>query len=129
MSLLNQSLRYLLVGAVVLSADVGFFALVVGAWPQAYLPANVGAKAVGAVVGFLLHGWFTFNWKKKYPAARRGVAYLAVLVSNMVLSTALLFLAVDLIGMVELLAKALVELLVVIFAFTANRLVVFAEAR
>ena len=94
-------------------------------FPGQFLAANLCGKLTGAALGFVLHRHVTFRWAQRDGAARQFAAYLAVLGFNLLLSSALLWAAIRLLGANAYLAKLGVDIVVVGTAFLLSRLWVY----
>ena len=123
--LIAQGARYGLVGLVVLAADFGIYSLMLAVFPGEFLAANICGKIAGAALGFVLHRHVTFRWAQRDGAARQFGAYLAVLGFNLLLSSALLWVAIELLGANAYFAKLGVDVIVVGTAFLLSRLWVY----
>lgn len=120
-----QALRYGAVGLVVLAADFAVYSAILFAAPAHFLAANLAGKATGAALGFVLHRTVTFRWAQRDPAARQFLSYLAVLGFNLILSSLLLWLAIDRFDANPYLAKLAVDVVIVGTAFLLSRLWVY----
>ncbi len=120
-----HAIRYALVGAIVLAADFAVYAAILAVAPGQFLFANVAGKIVGAALGFMLHRQVTFRWAQRDGAGRQFASYLAVLGFNLLLSSALLWLAIETMGANEYLAKIAVDIVVIGSAFLLSRLWVY----
>lgn len=123
-----QAVRYGLVGACVFAADLTVYWVTLQIAPPTYLAANVAGKTAGAVLGFALHKWFTFGWQQKDRGLRQLVSYLCLFLANLVLSSALLWLLVAGLGVHNLLAKVLVDAVVIATSFVVSRQWVYRAA-
>lgn len=126
--LIDQLVRYGLVGLVAAASDFAAYAAVLWLSDEAYLAANCLGKAIGAGVGFVLHRKITFTWRQRDLARRQLGAYLAVFAFNLALSSALLW---ALVGRLELDAywsKLAVDALVIALAFVLSRTWVYRAA-
>jgi putative flippase GtrA len=127
-SLIAQLMRYFMVGGVVYLSDLAIFALVLAAAPAAHLIANLAGRVAGAALGFVLHRQFTFSWAHRDGRARQALAYISVLLANIAASTVLLWLAVDKASIDPLVARMLVDAVVIAAAFVAGRQFVYRPA-
>jgi len=123
--LIVQAARYGLVGLVVLAVDFGVYSLLLVLLPGQFLAANICGKIAGAALGFVLHRQVTFRWAQRDGAARQFAAYLAVLGFNLLLSSALLWIAIERLGANAYFAKLGVDVIVVGTAFLLSRLWVY----
>ena len=120
-----QAARYVGVGLVVLAFDFAVYSAVLLGAPGRFLAANLAGKAGGAALGFVLHRTITFRWEQRDPAARQVLSYLAVLGFNLLLSSLLLWLAIDRLGANPYVAKLAVDVVIVGSAFLLSRLWVY----
>lgn len=120
-----HAVRYACVGLIVLAADFAVYSALLFAMPGQFLFANVAGKIMGAALGFVLHRQVTFRWAQRDGAARQFASYLAVLGFNLLLSSALLWLAIERLGANPYLAKIAVDIVVIGSAFLLSRLWVY----
>ena len=120
-SAMHQAARYGLVGACVFTTDLAVFWLILQVAPPAYLAANAAGKVAGAALGFVLHKRFTFGWQQKDRGSRQLVAYLCLFAANLALSSAMLALLVAGLAVHKLVAKVLVDAVVIAIAFVVSR--------
>jgi putative flippase GtrA len=76
-------------------------------------------------VGFFLHKHVTFSWKQRDGTAQQFVSYMLTLGANIVLSSALLWFAVEQAGMYEPVAKLIVDVVTIVIAFVLSRWLVY----
>jgi len=126
--LLGQLFRYGLVGGIVYGADLLSFTAVFYFFPAHYLLANVGAKIIGALTGFILHRSFTFRGDQAHGASRQLVSYLLLLGANILLANMLLYAAVQYLGVPELVAKVATDIVVIAVSFIISRVFIFKHA-
>lgn len=125
-SLSRQTVRYVIVGAVVYGIDVGLFIILMMVIPKRhYLEANTVAKMVAAIAGFFLHKHFTFSWEQRHSIVRQIALYAAVFAFNMALSTGLVYLLVGRLALPTLPSRIFVDVVVTGAAFFASRQLVF----
>lgn len=127
-SAMHQAVRYGLVGACVFATDLAVYWVVLQAAPPAYLAANAAGKIAGAVLGFALHRRFTFSWRQKDRGSRQLLSYLCLFMANLALSSSLLSLLVAGFDMQKLVAKVLVDAVVIAISFVASRHWVYRAA-
>jgi putative flippase GtrA len=120
-----HAIRYAFVGLIVLAADFAVYSALLLALPAQFLPANAAGKVAGAALGFVLHRHVTFRWAQRDGAERQLASYLAVFGFNLLLSSALLWLAIKGLGANEYLAKIAVDIVVTGSAFLLSRLWVY----
>jgi putative flippase GtrA len=126
--LFHQMLRYGLVGGVVYVSDFATYAAILWGLPRAYLAANIVGKAVGALVGFVLHKYFTFSWEQKAGAGQQALSYAALFGVNIATSSALLWLLVGQAGVNAYLVKPFIDGVVIATSFVAGRLWIYRPA-
>jgi putative flippase GtrA len=124
----QQVWRYALVGMMVFAIDYAVFAALTWSFPGAHLPANIGGKVAGAASGFFLHRNFTFAGPQRDGAARQAISYAALLLFNLALSTALLWLLVDQLALNAYASRLFTDGVVIITAFLGSRLWVYRKA-
>lgn len=124
-SLSSQSLRYLIVGGLVYSLDVGLFIVLAAFARSYYLEINVVAKTVSAIVGFVLHKRFTFSWEQRHSIKRQFVLYVLLFVFNISMSTGLIYLLVGRLSLPTLPTRIAVDMVVIATAFLVSRYMVF----
>ena len=120
-----QAVRYGAVGLFVLAADFAVYWLVLAAAPQSYFAANLAGKLVGAALGFILHRTITFRWAHRDGPGRQFLSYLSVLGFNLILSSLLLWLAIDRLGANAYFAKLTVDIIIIGSAFLLSRIWVY----
>jgi len=124
----HQLLRYGLVGGVVYGSDFMAFAVTLWLSGNLYLVANIVGKIAGAAVGFVLHRQFTFSWKQRDGLTRQALLYTGLLLANMVGSSLLLELLVDVANIDAYLARFFVDTIVIATSFVAGRLWIYRPA-
>ena len=120
-----QAMRYGAVGLVVLAADFAVYSLLLFAAPGSFFTANLAGKLVGAGLGFVLHRTVTFRWEQRDGAARQLLSYFFVLGFNLLLSSLLLWLAIERLGANAYVAKLAVDVVIIGSAFILSRLWVY----
>lgn len=127
-SLLAQGFRYVIIGCVIFAIDVGLFAIFVSVESDLYVVANIVSKFVSAAVGFVLHKCFTFSWDQEKRGLRQFTYYCILLSLNTLLSTGLLYLAVDLWHSPTVASKIGADIVVISLSFLASRWIIFRAA-
>ena len=123
--LFAQAARYAAVGLVVLAADFLIYSAILLVVPERFVAANLAGKVAGAALGFVLHRTVSFRWTQRDTATRQLLSYLVVLGFNLLLSSLLLWLAIDRLGANPYLAKLAVDIVIVGSAFLLSRLWVY----
>jgi putative flippase GtrA len=121
----HQAVRYAIVGACVFAADFLLYIAVIQVAPGSYIAGNMFGKGVGALLGFVLHKHFTFSWRQRDNGMRQLANYLGLFLSNLALSSFLLWLLVDLAGIGRVGAKLVVDCIVIGTSFLVNRLWIY----
>ena len=125
-------LRYAIVGAMGTAVDLGVLYLLTewsGIDPQAswWFPVFVTAAFTAAVIhNYILNRVWTFQSKDKQVSAQF-LRFALVSVGGFVLTQALMWLLVPVLGVWYLLAKALTSLLVLIWNFGLNKMWTFRQ--
>lgn len=127
-SILHQLVRYGLVGGCVYASDFLAYLTVLSLAPGAFLAANVAAKCTGGAIGFVLHKHFTFSWEQRDSAHRQFVSYVALIAANLALSSFLLWLLVAQVGLGPIIAKVMVDVVVIAASFVVNRIWIYRAA-
>lgn len=130
-----QAVRYVLVGIVVYGVDLGTFVALNWA-AVAPATANITAKVVSALCGFVLHGSFTFAETETRRASQgrptrlgfeRFVRYCALLVFNAAGTTLLLVLALEYLRWRPVPTRIGVDAISIVVAFLVSKHLVFAR--
>lgn len=127
-SMVHQSVRYGLVGLCVVAADFLVYLAGLALAPKAFLVSNVCGKTAGALLGFVLHKRFTFSWQQKHSSGRQLASYLALFLSNLAMSSFLLWLLAVRLEIGPILAKLLVDGIVIATSFLVSRLWIYRAA-
>ncbi len=121
----SHAMRYIMVGGIVLGLDFLTYLAVLAGFPHDYLWANFSGKAVGAIAGFVLHRTITFRWRQRDPMVRQAFSYLAVFCGNLLMSSTLLWVMANFLGVNLILAKVFVDAIVISTAFLLSRFWVY----
>lgn len=125
--LINESGRYILVGGVVYVFDFLIFSSFVFINTDLYLIGNIVARISGALLGFFLHRNWTFRAEYKHNKKNQLVMYISLLSVNIISSSILLFILVDLILLGELYARIITDTVIIAFTFIISKLFIFKE--
>lgn len=117
-----QFIKYVLIGGFSASVDVTAFyfmrLLLIPLYAANFLGTNLGIS-----ISFLLNA--RFNFKKTNKMALRGVKFFCVGYLGILLSTLLLYIGVDILGIPELLIKIGSVFFIAVVQFTLNKLFSF----
>ncbi len=124
----DQAARYGIVGLCVVAADFLFYLGVLALLPDAYLTANACGKAAGALLGFVLHKHVTFAWAQRDGTMRQLLSYAGLFLANLMLSSVLLGGLIGILHFNALLAKIVVDGIVIGVSFLASRNLIYRRA-
>ncbi len=124
--LVNESGRYILVGGVVYVFDFLIFSFFVFFNTDLYLIGNIVARISGALLGFLLHRNWTFRAEYKHNKKNQLFRYMSLLSVNILSSSILLFILVDLVLLGELYARIITDIAIITFTFVISKLFIFS---
>ena len=116
-------LRFGIAGVLVTLIHVASFALAIEVGHIAPVAANAGAFVIAFIVGFNLHGRWTFRTRAH---ARRIVHYLLVALVGLSLNSALMYAAVDIAHWSPYVGVALCIVVTPLVTYTLSRYWVFA---
>lgn len=123
--LTGQIARYGLVGVLVLALDYAIFTGLLSQLPGQHLTANIAGKIAGAAAGFVLHKYVTFSGAQADGTARQAVTYTLLLGVNLIVSSALLWLLVDRLGLNATAARLCIDFIVISASFWGAKLWVY----
>ena len=119
--------RYLGVGLVVMSLDYLVFLLGLQLGATA-VQSNAAGRLLTTVVGALLHRRYTFAGPQRMGMLRQMVAYFALSGINLVISSGLILLLTENMGLAPLWAKMLTDVVVIAISMLVGRFFIFAPA-
>lgn len=122
-----QGIKYVLVGVAIYAIEVFVFLLLTNIDFVNYLYANGFAKVIAAGCGFFLHKHITFSWDQAGSIKPQLVKYVSLLIFNLCLANALLYLSVDVMGWHVLLMKVITDAIVIVLAFLVSRSFIFGS--
>jgi putative flippase GtrA len=117
--------RYGVVGAVSLLCNIGLFSLLFKEFHLWYITASVISFAGGGVVSFLLHKFWTFKRKQLSYVLKELPNYLLVVLTNLALVAALVFVFVNRLSFGEWVANLAANLIVAFWGFILFKYFVF----
>jgi len=121
----NDGGRYVLVGGVVYVFDFLVFSIFVLINNELYAAGNVISRVLGALLGFFLHRSWTFKTKYRHSKDRQLLMYIFLLSVNILVSTLLLYILVDLMLLNEFHARIIIDSIIIIFTFAVSKLFIF----
>ncbi|PIR84918.1 hypothetical protein COU16_00155 [Candidatus Kaiserbacteria bacterium CG10_big_fil_rev_8_21_14_0_10_47_16] len=119
--------RYLISGGIAATTNVGILFLLVHFGDLHYLPASVLAYLLAIVVSFTLQKFWTFQDKPTHDVHTQFSRYIIVVVMNLLLNTAIMYILVDTFSVWYILAQIVATALVAITGYFAYRHFVFKE--
>lgn len=122
-----QFIRYGFIGVAGLVIDFGIFYLFIKHLGIHYQIANVVAFLGSSSHNFVLNAFF--NFKKKDRLLVRYLKYLSIGITGVVASAIMLFVFVEIIGLIELVAKIITIGVVTVSQFVLNRRFTFASSK
>jgi putative flippase GtrA len=121
----SSLLKYALVGVTGLAWDMGLFYVFYEILGINYILSNIVSSTVGVVNNFILNSWFTFKVKDKLLL--RFISFFSVALAGMLLSSGLLAVMIDGVGMNSMLSKAIAVLIVALIQYFVNKKLTFSE--
>jgi putative flippase GtrA len=125
----HQLARYAIAGGGVYVADLTAYCLVVLVDPELYLLANCAGRLTGATVGFIAHRRWTFGAARESGWRRQLLLYAALLATNLLVSSFLLWLLVSGLGLANFPSRVGVDSLLLALTFLVLRHWVFGARR
>ena len=125
MRLKTQFLRFILVGIAATLSTFIFLIVLVEAWQINVLVASVIGYVVGIVVNYTLNYGFTFQSTQHHHILIP--RFIVVMMVGLLLNTGIMFAGVNWFGIHYVLAQLAAITVVLIWSFTANRLLVFTD--
>jgi putative flippase GtrA len=123
-----QIARYAVVGLLVLALDYAVFALLLWWLPDQHLAANIAGKITGAAAGFVLHKYVTFAGQQADGTGQQALSYLMLLGFNLLLSSGLLWLLVDIVALNPYWSRLCVDGIVIASSFLGSKFWVYKTA-
>jgi putative flippase GtrA len=121
---IGELLRYGAVGVGLVAIEYILYFVIVRAWPDAVVVANLVARLVAGIAGFVGHARFTFGGSA-CPTSN-ALRYAALLVANTLAASLLLMALLPLLGM--LFAKLASDGITIAAAYLVSRYLVFVPA-
>lgn len=125
MSLFREIFSYGLIGLLASGTDTLIFAVLTEAVLIPHLVANLIGVCVGIIISFTLNRRYTF--KKEDHTARRFGTFFAVGLCGLLLSEAMLYTGIEVLGFSAMLVKVVSVCVVAAFQFVLNKLVSFRD--
>ena len=120
--LTGEAVRYVIVGGGTYVADFLVYLLIVTLSPALYLQGNAAGRLAGALLGFVLHKYWTFGGQHVRSTGSQALSYALLLLFNIGFSSALLMSLQTLLpGLGPLLARIVTDVVVIGFTFVCSR--------
>lgn len=120
-------LRYLMSGAAAAASNLAVLFILVRYGRMYYLYASVLAFIASVAISFTLQKFWTFQDRLIHDMRTQFIRYSVVVLMNLSINTALMYLFVEKMGLWYLLAQALTTSVVAIIGYIAYRRLVFPE--
>lgn len=123
----GQAVRYGMVGGVVYLADLAAFLLCFTLMNLDVLAANAVGRIAGALTGLVLHDRFTFTGPKGRSGISRALRYGALLLTNILVSSALIGAVTRLADLPQVAVRIGVDVVVIVASFFISRSLIFSS--
>ncbi|KND49539.1 MAG: Glycosyl transferase, family 2 [Parcubacteria bacterium C7867-008] len=123
-----KALRFLTTGAISVLVNVTVLYLLTDISHVWYLISSIVAFATSGIANFLLHKYWTFNYKHQKSTAIQVPLHLLVASINLVLNTGIVFLLVHYLGVWYILAQAIAALIIAVESFLVLSRFIFKRA-
>ena len=120
-------LRYLISGGTAAATNLTVFFLLVHFGHMYYLYASILAFAVSIAVSFTMQKFWTFRDKPLHDMHTQFARYLVVILSNLLLNTALVYFLVEHAGVWYLFAQILATAIIAVVGYFGYRYFVFRD--
>lgn len=117
----QQLFRYVSAGGAAWLIDYGTYSLLIWLQPGSHIGASIIGRVIGALATFAMHKFWTFEDHAVQGTARQAASYAALLIANLALSSALLFLAVDVSGWSPQISRLLIDVFQIGLSFVISR--------
>ena len=123
----KQLIKYGIIGCFCAGLDFIIYWLLVQIVTMPYLFANVISVHCGILTSFFLNRHFTFKVKNK--TLLRFISFYVVGITGLAISSGLLVIFIEKIGLNELISKALTVIVVAIIQFMLNKYISFKNGK
>ncbi|KND50849.1 MAG: dolichol-phosphate mannosyltransferase [Parcubacteria bacterium C7867-007] len=123
-----KALRFLTTGSISVLVNIAVLYILTDISHLWYLLSSVVAFVTSGVVNFLLHKYWTFNYKHQKSTAIQVPLHLLVASINLVLNTGIVFILVHYLGVWYILAQAIAALIIAIESFLVLSRFIFKRA-
>jgi len=120
----DKRIKYLVVGGSAFFLEYGIFIALNGLLGL-LISANVISFIIGLTYSFFLHRQWTFTGIHKHNSSRQVISYLALALTNLILTSILISFFVESLGILPFLAKIICMLLVVAWNFLILNKIIF----
>lgn len=119
--------RYLIAGGIAAATNLVVLFLLVHIGHMHYLPASILAFVLSISVSFTMQKFLTFQDRPTHDMRTQFARYLVVILANLALNTALIYLLVDTAGMWYMLAQAIATAVVAVTGYVGYTYFVFRD--
>jgi len=116
---------YGIIGTLSAGIDFLIFYTLTTVWGFFYLTANIFSVSIGITISFILNR--NYNFKVKDNISKRFVLFISVGLSGLLLSSALLYIFIDIFTLNKIISKILSIFLVVLMQFLLNTYITFKK--
>ena len=123
----EQLIKYCIIGCCCVGLDFLIYSFLIQIIKIPYLYANVISVHCGIFSSFFLNRHFTFKLKNRLPL--RFISFYVVGLTGLAISSGLLLLLVEKIGLNELVSKAFTVIVVALIQFMLNKYISFRNEK
>jgi putative flippase GtrA len=119
--------RFLIAGGTAAAANLALFTLFVHVWHIYYLYASIAAFVISIIVSFTMQKFWTFRDMPIHDAHMQFARYLVVVMCNLILNTALVFVMVEYFDLWSILSQASATVVIAVTGYVGYQRFVFRE--
>lgn len=121
-SVAKEFVRYFVVGGGTYLVDLSVFIVITTLAPSQYFAGNIAGRISGALVGFVMHKYWTFGGRQERSGATQVISYATLLSINIALSSALLYgLTAIFQQLSPIFCRLMVDVIVIGFTFICSK--------
>jgi putative flippase GtrA len=121
----QKFVHYVAIGVIGIGVDVGIFLILFNILGVPAVPANLISGSLAITNNFLWNA--KFNFKKTDQLLKRFISFSTIGVIGMLITTAILYIAVNMLGMNANIVKLVVQAIVISVQFNLNKKVSFRD--